>query len=916
VSATQLRLLFLAFFLSGAAGLSLQILWSQQLSLLLGAAELAAVAVLASFMGGMALGSLIAARLVSRLARPVLAYACLEALTGLWAWQMPRLLAGISDFQLAFLASETPAELHIHLFAVAAAAFLLLPPCTLMGATTPLLLAASIRTEREILPRAGALYGANALGACGAAAISGLFLLPLWGQKASLAFSLACAVSACLLATLAGLLKPGQRPESPPAPTQAARLPRALAWTTLTFGFLCFAHEVYWLRLLTLLVGSSLRSYATMLAIFLAGISLGAWLCSLLGRSEHSVRTLLLLALAATVPFAWSAFLWIDRLPLLFRSLAHPLAQTGLVLSILLPLSTAFGMGLPLLSRLALSDFRKAGDSGGRLLAWNTLGCLLGCLTTGTVLLPNLGLRGCLALMLVLQTLLLAFWLRGRRRIFALALLPTLLLLPSPNRLLRYHAPSGSFHPGRLLGTFVGRTSTCVLLDQGDAYLLLGNGLPESAVQKEGNPPAVYRSTHFMTLLPQALRSKADRYLMVGFGAGVQLEYLPAIVEQVDVVELEPAVLAACRSIPQRHPDPLADPRLRLIHQDARSYLRLCGDYEVILSQPSHPWTPGSAQLFTLEWFQLVANALGEQGIFVQWVGLSHMNRQALAAVMAAMTETFPHVAAFLPPPGGSLLLLGGKKPLTWREDFMMDADWHRLGFTCRQDLGATQALDDLSWRSLLASKEPNRDENNIFYASSGRGRGLGDKGFWQWLGPLDPLPETARETPYLAELCALWYGRWRNCPEAAAPPALLQRAEKALRYGESNGEPNGKPFNGLVAEEELLALRPPQPGADFAQTLLLRDRFLRQGEDPTTATLLEERLARHPSAEFWLMRATLAARRGDPAVFVVSLLRAMQNGARASELAAIIEKLPDSSPLQQAAGMEVVRHWLPQLPP
>lgn len=912
MSTAHLRLLFLAFFLSGASGLSLQILWSQQLSLLLGAAEPAAVAVLASFMGGLALGSLFSARLVSRLAQPVLAYACLEALTGLWAWQMPRLLAGISDFQLAFHACQTPAELHSHLFAFAAAAFLLLPPCTLMGATTPLLLAASIRAEREILPRAGTLYGANALGACAGAAISGLLLLPLWGQKYSLAFSLACAVSACLLATLAGLLKKGKLPESPPAPKSRARLPRALAWTTLTFGFLCFAHEVYWLRLLTLLVGSSLRSYATMLAVFLAGISLGAWLCSLLSRSEHSVKTLLLFALATTVPFAWFAFLWIDCLPILFRSLAHPLAQTGMVIAALLPLSTAFGMGLPLLSRLALSDFRRAGDSGGRLLAWNTLGCLLGCLATGTILLPKLGLRGCLALMLVLQILLLALWLRGRRRIFALALLSPLLLLPAPNRLLRYHAPSGSFHPGRLLGTFVGRTSTCVLLDQGDAFLLLGNGLPESAVQKEGNPPAVYRSTHFMTLLPQALRGKADRYLLVGFGAGVQLEYLPAIVHQVDVVELEPAVLAACRSIPQRHPDPLADPRLRLIHQDARSFLRLCADYEVILSQPSHPWTPGSAQLFTLEWFHLVANALGEQGIFVQWVGLSHMDLPALAAVMAAMDEAFPHVAAFLPPPGGALLLLGGKEPLTWRDDFMIDADWTRLGFYCQQDLWATQALSDLSWRSLLASREPNRDENNVFYASSGRGRGLSDKGFWQWLGPLDPLPDSARETPYLAELCTLWYGSWRNCPQAAAPPALLQRAENAL----GKSEPNGKPFAGLVAEEELRALLPPQPGADLAQTLLLRDHFLRQGEDPTTATLLEERLARHPSAELWLMRATLATRRGDQAAFVVSLLRAMQNGARAGEMAAILETLPDSSPLQQAAGMEVVRHWLPLLPP
>src|SRR3954471_21337741 len=77
------------FFLSGASGLILELLWTRMLTLVFGSTTLAISTVLTAFMGGLGLGSYLAGRLADRLRDPVRTYAFAEAAIGVYAHVVP-----------------------------------------------------------------------------------------------------------------------------------------------------------------------------------------------------------------------------------------------------------------------------------------------------------------------------------------------------------------------------------------------------------------------------------------------------------------------------------------------------------------------------------------------------------------------------------------------------------------------------------------------------------------------------------------------------------------------------------------------------------------------------------------------------------------------------------------------------------
>ncbi len=85
-----MRVVVLAcFFLSGASGLILEMLWTRMLTLVFGSTTLAVSTVLTAFMGGLGLGSYLAGKYADRLKNPVRAYALAEAGIGVYALLVP-----------------------------------------------------------------------------------------------------------------------------------------------------------------------------------------------------------------------------------------------------------------------------------------------------------------------------------------------------------------------------------------------------------------------------------------------------------------------------------------------------------------------------------------------------------------------------------------------------------------------------------------------------------------------------------------------------------------------------------------------------------------------------------------------------------------------------------------------------------
>jgi spermidine synthase len=170
--------------------------------------------------------------------------------------------------------------------------------------------------------------------------------------------------------------------------------------------------------------------------------------------------------------------------------------------------------------------------------------------------------------------------------------------------------------------------------------------------------------------LPVLVAPKIDNGLIIGYATGITVgAMLQSPIQSVTCVELEPATVEAARYFEHVNKRPLEDPRTKLIIDDARSFLRVTPNrYDMIVSEPSHPWVPGVANLFTQEFFELGRDRLNDDGVFVQWVQIYQLSNESLRSVLATYQKVFPHVLVFRV--GGSnkgkdLLLVGSNRPLT-----------------------------------------------------------------------------------------------------------------------------------------------------------------------------------------------------------------------------------------------------------
>ena len=819
-------LLLLCFAVSGAAGLVLETVWTQEFGLVFGASELAVVAVLAAYMGGLALGALGAARVAHRVRRPLLAYAVLEAAIAVCALGVPYAIHATGRLQAALLQQDTlrsdPGFGPVTLFHFAASLLILLVPTGLMGATLPLLVRHAVRTEIAIGPRVGALYAANTLGAAAGVWVCSFVLLPELGLGRATYAGAAAGGLVAVLALAGGLIARPLAPDPEPSEAGTDHSPRPY-WPLVVValsGAVALGQEIVWTRLLTHVVGGSLYAFGTMLATFLVAIALGAAGAGWLGRTRPRARTgLAFLQLGAAV-FTVAAFVgadaapgWVERLVALGYVPLH--AGAAAAAALMLPGALCLGASLPLAVRLLTSDARAASAASGRAVAWNTLGAVTGVAATGLWLLPTLRFAGTMALAAGVCLVLAAVASlaeRPHRRLpltlsiaglAALALVP----LPTPWRMLStsplaaYTPPlaapgpivdgegeAGETRRGDAIRFYgVGRSATVLLQEQGAEWRLTGNGLPESAIQPPGARVGRYSIARFLGLLPAAERAGVRRLMVVGFGAGNSIEEVPSSVESVDVVELEPEMLAANRVVSgERRRDPFADPRVRVHLGDARSALALSRQrFDAVVSQPSHPWTAGSSHLFTREFFERVRGRLEPGGVFVQWIGLAFVDEELLRGLIATLRSVFAHVELLQPHPWSASLFVASDRPLDLERQAepAIAADgpaWRALGLFTAEDLVIARVLDDEGTRAVAAGAAINSDRLNYLQTRSPRvlARPVSWSELEKMVAPLDAvrrLPPTA-DGLYVARRLAELGASVRGLRAAAALPTAEQR--------------------------------------------------------------------------------------------------------------------------------------------
>jgi spermidine synthase len=866
--------------LSGAAALVYESLWMRSFGLIFGGTTSAVAMVLAVFMGGLALGSALAARRPA--GDPLRAYGLVEMAVGataLLSLPLLRALPWAYGVVVARSGLSGPAEsLGIALLA----ALVLLPPTVLLGATVPLAMEFLARAGTDVHAGFGRLYLLNTLGGAAGVALAPFVLVPTLGVRGTL---VAAAATSLLVGGVArrwsreiGGLPPRTEVATPAAaglpPDHPLALGPALAFAS---GAATFGIEVLWTRSYALVIGSSVYAFNLMLLAVLVGIAAGsAVYARVRGRIVRPARVVGLLFAVAFVavlagqwaigvlPIAYLAAL--GTLPVSFA--AHQIAAFVLCVGTMMPVTLVLGLTFPLLLHLPGSAGLGAQEASGRLYAWNTAGAIAGALAADLVLVPHLGIQ---PPYLAFAGLLLAGgawalaaaagggrWRQGLAVAGVAAVLavgvprwkpwdPVLATsgvhryglewaarLDSPLRLaawLREQRTLLFYREG--LEAVIGVASP----REGGRRFLSINGKTDAG---SGREDVVQQK--FLAHVPMLLHPAPKHVLVVGWGSGATTASAGLYpLESLECVEIEPVQWDAAPYFAELNGRLGDDPRFRIVFRDARNYiLRAPRSYDVIVSEPSNAWISGVSNLFTREFHEAALSRLAPGGIFAQWFHYYSLDPADVKVELATFLSVFPHVSLWLAPPvgpeggvknlGADLLLVGSRDPHR--------LDWGRLSrsFADRGiggDLRATGVFPNpetlaATWTMGRAELEGWVEDRQAFPAGT---------------------PLNTDDHPYIEYVAPR-----RNVmsPSAASRAAAAQYAALGEAAGDVRSALSGAPSGG-AAEAGLL-------GA-------LADRYVAAGQPARAARALEAAAAASPEDARLQARAGAALLdRGRPA--------------------------------------------------
>lgn len=696
-------LLYVLFFLSGAAALVYQVAWVRSLSLVFGGSHLAVTTVLAVFMGGLALGSAIFGRRADATPRPLRLYGWLEL--GIAGGAL--IFLGLSYVYpaiyvpLARLDEEN--RIWLSLLRVAFAAGAIILPTTLMGGTLPVLSRFVIRGPESIGRRLSVLYALNTLGAVAGTLATGFVLLRLFGVTATLLLAVATNVAIGLAALLlpekafaAGRAGKSPRVAEPtPAPSDAGRLSThagvLVLWGIGASGFCALGYEVLWTRMLSMVVGTSVYSFAIMLAAFLTGIALGGHAYGVHERwsgGDRPDRSLMLFGIVQITigVVAMGTVLLMRDLPshaiglqsLILGSrdnefVARQGASFAVAFAYMFVPAFFMGVAFPLAGRLYAAARPRVGDAVGRVLAWNTIGAVLGSAASGFVLVHAFGIERSLQMLVVLNVgvgiLVMTVatarrWATWATAAVTAACLIALGLFPDWGRVWdeRYFAifrnnqrqafdtaenVAYGLENTEIVYYFEGVNEVIsVIRPQGAWQAFIVNSRPEATTS-----PMDKQCQRTLGHLPMLLHPQPRSVFVLGTGTAMTLgaTSIHPGVERIVLAEIERGVFGAARAFSAWNHGVLDDPRLRVVLNDGRNYLATTREtFDVVTADPIHPWSGGAAYLYTVEYFRSVAAHLRPGGIACQWLPIYELAPEDLASVVRTFGEAFDHVMVWL----------------------------------------------------------------------------------------------------------------------------------------------------------------------------------------------------------------------------------------------------------------------------
>ena len=655
------------FFLSGFAALLFESLWFRQAHLAFGSSVWASSLVLSSFMAGIALGSAAAARIGSRLRRPVVTYALLELVVGVLGMALVVLLPNLGLLMVPLFRPVLETGPILHALRFALSFILLLGPAAAMGATLPILVRALTQRGQDFGGALGMLYGWNTFGAVFGALAGELFFLShlgVTGTGVVAAGVNGTAAIGALVFVRRQHIHSGASPRpSVPArnspttldPSRISARSSRLLLAAFLAGALLLALEVVWFRLLMLFVLASSRAFAVLLAVVLAGIAAGSLGATIwMRRDPGAERWAGAIALTAgAMGIAGYALLGI---PLAGAAQHEVLSPTGLALclTLMFPVSTASGLLFNLLGKALNDSLHLPVRSAGMLVLVNTVGAAIGPIVAGFALLPWIGVEASIFWLCVsyLGVALLSGFeiLRPARTgvIAAFAFAAALLMFPFGRMEESYltTANKALLWPGaEVIAVREGLTETIQysrtsFLGEPVGFQLITNG---HSMASSG-----FISRRYMSLfvhLPVALHPAPRDALLISFGVGNTARSLTRVagLRSIDVVDISRDILEMSSvAFPDSTQNPLRDPRVTVHIEDGRYFLQTTSKrFDLITGEPPPPRLGNVRYLYTQEFFQLAYDRLRAGGLISYWLPVDQLTPSEAGSITAAFCAVF-----------------------------------------------------------------------------------------------------------------------------------------------------------------------------------------------------------------------------------------------------------------------------------
>jgi spermidine synthase len=744
----RLTTIVLLFFASGCAALIYEVAWFQLLQLVTGSSAISLAILLATFMGGMCCGSILAPHIGPRL-NPLRLYAFLELVI---------VCCGMVSLNLATIVAASSRMIGGATTASAIVASLpLLAPTIAMGATLPIVTRYLVVSgARDSGP--GLLYAANLVGGVVGALLAGFYLLRLF--DANVAIWTAIAIDLVVAVVAAGAAGRGAAACQLIGSSSEDNRPSALnVYVAIGLsGMVALSAQLIWTRVLSLCFGATVYAFSLIAAAFLIGLGTGSLAATILGRKDTR-RSRFLLAwcqILTCAAIVWSAHLLTEAIPY------WPLGEAAgsspwwafrqdffRSLIVVMPGATLWGASFPLAVASVGNSRLDPGRVVGNVCAANTAGAMIGALATVLALAPlgtqrlqqSLVIVAALSGGVVLASVQSAN-LKSQKNPFgwtewvAVAVSVGILtadVSPLPDVLIAYGRHSAEW----VATSRVADTGHVIYTGEGlnDFIAVSRSGLGDLNFHASGKVQASTTRQdmrlqlllgHLSHLVPQKPRDA----LVVGCGAGITAGAISSGpgVERITIAELEPLVpAAASKYFRNFNNHVIEDPRVTIRLQDGRHFLATTNEkFDIITTDLVDPWVRGVAALFTSEFFELAKQHLRPGGVVTQFVQLYGMSPEAVKSEIATFVDAFPNTVIWGNPRDGEgydLVLLGQLDPVRIDVDQLqvrwnmpqyagVTASLHSVGIPSAVDLLATYVASASDLKPWLAGAAINRDRD------------------------------------------------------------------------------------------------------------------------------------------------------------------------------------------------------------